>query len=212
MEDIEADIGLLREETKRWWPTSWGHWMDETFVLKIFRQLAIRERSEPDTFNTVLVPRGCTHPHTQGKLWTTSAWNWLWVVTHLGNHREEYGAMWRNLHQWALTHPGSWTSDWEFLHNNSDCRHWVHWMSQELSDYIQEGQMVHPSPIDNDTDYVSSQEYVTQPDTPQWELPSDTDSDSESVPSSLDNFLNETFGDGYALHSGHEGSNSEALA
>lgn len=198
IERIEQDIEDLREQAEAVHPT-WGAWMRLTFVRKIFRQLAIRElQNHDDVFRTIEVPLGTTHPHRTGRLWTTSVWNWLWVMTHLGNHRESFPVVWAHLHRRALEYPlpvgGG--EGWDLIRNDPDCFHWVCWMSQELGEHIEEPSSQTTDEENEEEEGVepsqSSQEYVTQPDTPEWYLPY-SDSDSESLPSSLDTFLNETF-------------------
>lgn len=222
-DEIEEDLRHLRERVDTHFPDL-GIWMRETFVLKIFRQLGLRERldryhSTPNTLGTdVQVPWGCSHPHSLDRLWSTSPWNWIWVMTHLGNQRENFPVVWNHLHRHALQLPLPPTdasdATWSVLSSSSTLRDWLHWMSSALHHHLEpEGPPSSPALLDDATDTTTdttTQEdpntpdnpewydgYITQPDTPQWDADQwyHTDSDSESVPSSLDTYLNDQFAD-----------------
>lgn len=196
IEDIETDIDAL-EETVRDIHDGWAARFRETWFRKILRQLAIRERqASVPRWN---VPRGCPNPHTEGRPWMTSVWNWLWLISHLGNHREDFTVLWNHLHQEALLRPvppGGWTEA-GFLTALPNCRTWIHWMSQNLTDHlrVEESQGWPDSPPSSQeppTDDESPDRFVTQFNTPDWYQTTD-DSDSESLPSSLDQFVTEAF-------------------
>lgn len=199
-DEIEAEIGHLRENVERYFPEC-RVWMHETFVCKIFRQMGIREKQQPTTFQYTQVPWGCTHPHHRGRLWVTSAWNWVWVMTHLGNHAEHFSVVWSHIHQWALSHPLHRGDEWTLLAHTPTLRHWLHWMSQDLhthfeailEPYTDDDTEDEPSDTHSNPPPLPYDGYVTQPDTPNWEDIYSTDSESDSVPSSLDTFVNETF-------------------
>lgn len=205
-ERIERELDDLREMTERGWPEL-RPWLRETFVCKIVRQLAMRETVElhetgRTRFTDYSVPWRGIHPYTQHRLWCTSPWNWIWILTHLGNHRESFQVVWNHLHSFAWTLPSD-AGQWDPLLQSTPLRHWLHWMSQELESHLQ----VNPDAGSTDTESSppssqvtepSPNGYVTQPDTPEWELPEDlwdtlTDSENESLPSSLDTFLYESF-------------------
>ena len=203
VERVERELVDLTDSVRGLHPV-WDVYMTHTFVRKIFRQLAIRECQQPHAWRHWDVPRGCTHPHLNDRLWTTSIWNWLWVISHLGNHREAFPILWTHLHHHALLHPippGGWRDEAFIRHDSHTCS-WIHWMSQNLSDYIQDALPPEevPSqepeegwdPYDADPYDASPDAYVTQYDTPDWYSPTD-DSDSESLPSSLDHFVTDTF-------------------
>lgn len=209
VERIEREIRHLRETAVECEPT-WGHWLEQTFVCKILRQMALREcrgRWPPNTHPTV--PRGCVPPNQCGRLWSTSVWNYLWILTHLGNHRECFAEVWNHLHQLALCQApppsGTW-EDWHLLRSDPDCCRWIQLMSQNLADSIHTTDESDPVPPPPSLDASQSSqgsdahrhnvpdepEYHTQPDTPAWSC-SLTDTDSESLPSSLDTFVNDAF-------------------
>ena len=215
---IERALVYLRERVKVHWPEC-GRWLQETFVCKVFRQMAIREHRDPLAFRHCAVPWGCVHPCERGELWTTSVWNWIWVMTHLGNHRVDFPRVWNHIHHHALrtrTHDaGQPDDDWSVLTTSTTLRYWLRWMSQELDDHLRG----HPEGCNNPIEFPESEEetdgtpnsphfddqgYITQPDTPPiWDWYPDTESDTESLPSSLDPFLNEAFTllpDGYDEH------------
>lgn len=217
---VEDEITHLREETQAIWPWLPYDWLQQHWIRKILRQLGIREiRQRHATgrtcFDHLHPPLHCPHPHTQDRLWTTSLWNWLWVLTHLGDQREEFAWVWVHVHQHALSvrpPPGT-DPTLHVLSSSTVLQHWIRLMSDNLHRLLQDA-----NPTDTDTD---SQEEVTeteeetedeesqndprwmkwytQPPTPEpeeavyWSDYESTDTDSESVPSSLDTFLFETF-------------------
>lgn len=202
VEEVERDIVRLTEGAADVDGT-WGLRMHDTFVRKIFRQLAIRELRTPPpdrvAFRRIVLPKGYVHPYDRQppRLWTTSVWNWLWVVTHLGNHREDFDVVWNHLHHSRIHPPDA--EGWALLRHDSHCRHWLCWMSQNLSDHLRpEPETNEPvSEPDPDSDeegyHTSPDRYATQFNTPDWYLPTSDDSDSESLPSSLDQFVTEAF-------------------
>lgn len=208
---IEQELRDLRRQTEGC-SEQWTRWLYETFVCKIFRQLAIRECMElhdnnRTRFHVYTMPFGCPHPYSQGRLWSTSAWNWLWILTHLGNQREQFPRVWIRVHNVALRNPSvQHTNPFHSLFSMDPVlKHWIDTMADELTD------TVHPTTTDTETpDHedaihslssttASDVPYHTQESTPPlwapWDDTSDnnTDSDSESLPSSLDNYLQDTF-------------------
>lgn len=195
VERIEADVEELCTRATQANP-AWGTWLGYTWIRKIFRQLGIRE-CRGLWGDVPSVPWGCACPCARGRLWTTSTWNWLWVMTHLGNHREQFPVLWCHLHEHALrtpTPPGGW-DDWQFILSDSDCCRWIDRMTEQLQEHVREPD---DSSDGESSDEPSSQEtnesqYVTQLPTPEWNWSlTDTDT-SDSLPSSLDNFVTETF-------------------
>lgn len=213
-EFVERDIDNLRGMVEEVWPDrDWSEWLYQTWVVKIIRQMAIRElRCIRETgvgpFDSVELPMGpFEHPRQHGHLWTTSVWFWIWIMTHLGNHREEFDTVWCHLH-----HHGLRTTQWvhtlqEFLASSVSLNHWLDRMSQNIRDHIEApeetGEDVSTTTSttgDGEENVSPSPSYLTQPPTPQYAESDEeeealffTDSDSESIPSSLDTFLFETF-------------------
>lgn len=144
-------------------------------------------------------------------------WNWLWLLTHLGNHREVFSVVWTHLHQHALGIDTTIGIDatTDVLSTSLTLRRWIQLMSNNLSLFLQD------SAVDTDPDAVNSsdretdhdtdtqdneddgdhspQRLFTQPPTPEpyeniwWSDTDNTDSENESLPPSLDTFLFETF-------------------
>lgn len=204
VDGIERDIEDLRNGAREAFevPTGIRTWLDETFVRKILRQMAVREIHHGHWTSHPEVPWCCTPP----RHWATSVWAWLWVITHLGNHAEEFPTVWAHVHRHALRQPHGSTDPWYLLRSDPDCCRWIQTMSQNVATLVTD---VPPTTTTSTTDSqtsdstvptdaVSSQPaYLTQPDTPEpYDEPycslTDTDN-SESLPSSLDTFLNDTF-------------------
>jgi hypothetical protein len=205
VERIEYDMGRLREEVGAV-HAALAVWMSETFVLKIFRQLAIREcRALLDThtnppFGSTNLPRAHKHPHQQDRLWTTSLWNWTWVMTHLGNHREMFPVYWNHLCDWSWITPHPIPDPVELLRDCPGSLRWLLLMTENLSNDIHPAETERTEQSEDVSEETNtstqsdetSQRYCTQPNTPDWDLIY-SDCDSESIPSSLDTFLNDTF-------------------
>lgn len=196
IETIEGDIDHLREGAGSI-DTRWYHWMNRVWIRKIFRQLALREALQTEPWDHPVVPMGCPEPIR----WTTSAWNWLWVCTHLGNHRESFSTVWTHLHHRSLTHP---TNDpWTLLRDDPHLLHWIRTMSQNLADELAQTELPPPDSQEDVLEYSQTTSdsvhdpwnaypFVTQPPSPdiEWSI---HDSDSESLPESLDNYVTEAF-------------------
>lgn len=210
---IESDIDRLRETTREAFGDVRDRWLDQTWVLKIIRQMAIREcraihqhPTHQGPFDGLIVPWSIhwTHPRATGGLWSTSVWCWLWILTHLGNHREDFPVVWRHLHQHAMAHPRLSTIS-DLFRSSPTLQHWIRQMSQNIETHLASQTSLSDNPSQSSDSGCGSPEppaYVTQPPTPEWVHDYDTltdqdddppDSDSESLPSSLDTFLFETF-------------------
>lgn len=217
-EDIDTDIENLRQQVQRIWPDhhSWD-WLSQLWIRKIIRQMAIREvrciRQTGGTgpFDHIVLPLGpFDHPRTHGRLWTTSIWYWIWLLGHLGNHREDFGVVWSHLQWHGLVQGLKATDLHQFMASSVSLNHWIRQMSQNI-----EAHLATAPPEEENTDCQSSQcsssssgssktddppPYITQPPSPvhseegcAHRYSPFTDSDSESIPSSLDTFLFETF-------------------
>lgn len=223
-ERIEAALDDLRERVMAHCPPDLAVWMNETFVCKIFRQLAIREIRQwhctgSSPFAHLSVPWRCTHPCASQGLWTCSVWNWLWLMFHLGNQRERFPPFWNHVQSIFFTshttgsHPqGEGVDPWRVLLHDPTVVRCLHWMSQGLHDFLEASSPLHPETSnESDTNWPYApwyDGYVTQPDSPERNdaddaslLGSDTSTqsppeyipESESLPSSLDRLLDETF-------------------
>lgn len=219
-ETIEADIEELQRTVQRAWPTlpRLGEWLRETWIRKIIRQMALREcrhrrqfgRGPFDTHNA-------PYPTDATRLWTTSVWYWIWLMGHLGNHREQFDVVWTHLHAHAARTLGTpYEHVADFLRSSVSLNHWMALMDDNLHTEL----AARAAELENERDewgsvssgdttwsqspsvsYPGSPEriLITQPPTPRWcdDLLEDelehTDSDSESLPSSLDTFLQESF-------------------
>ena len=226
-ERIERDIEDLRSETHRLWPWLETDWLQQHWIRKILRQLAIREIRQRHTtgrtdFDHLQPPLRCPHPHSMGRLWTTSVWNWLWLLIHLVNQREDFTGVWVHVHHYALSAPPPRHSDVTgYLLSTSVvlCR-WIRLMSDRLTHLLRESetdtdpttsgsQTTETSVTDTEEEEGEEEstedprwmKLYTQPPTPEpdqgtwWSDGSGTDTDNDSVPSSLDTYLFETFRD-----------------
>lgn len=195
VERIESEIDALEQDLKTA-PPRWSQWLQHTWVRKIFRQFAIREIQGQWNTDRPVIPRGCC---CTNRLWSTSIWNWLWVMTHLGNAREDFPILWCHLHRRALhMHPAEATEHVDpctFLLSDPECFRWIDRMADHLEELLQEPANLPDSDRDTSSQEPEEEEeegYVTQEPTPDW-VWALTDSDSESLPSSLDNFVTDTF-------------------
>lgn len=197
IERIERELDTLLCELTRYRP-SWAEATQHTWVLKIFRQLGMRETNQGWCMHHPEVPWGFPSPIREGHLWTTSVWNWLWVVTHLGNHREQFPTVWCHIHDRALCDPRHPRDAYQFLVSDTECCRWIDRMTDSIENLYREEEI--PDAWDTDSNPQSCTEeneeyetgYVTQEPTPDW-VWALTDSESESLPSSLDTFVNDTF-------------------
>lgn len=217
-ERVEHEIDDLRRDTAHVWPDLPYDWLREHWIRKILRQLGIREilerhRCGHTTFDAIQPPLRCVHPHTQGRLWSTSVWNWLWLLTHLGNQREEFARIWVHVHTLALSRTRGlhgMDQTHSILASSDTLYRWIRTMSDHLHEYLQSNlpdELTISDPVETDLEEEEETEeddptpphYVTQPPTPDspsakwWSELDTSESESESVPSSLDTFLTETF-------------------
>ena len=196
-DEIESGIDHLREKVTQWFPGC-AVWMNETFVCKIFRQMGIREKMHPDAFRSIQVPLGHRHPHDFKAMWSTSPWNWMWVMTHLGGQSDRFTDVWCHLHQHALGYTLTGHDAWYLITHSPTLAHWFRWMSQNLHESLETTDAVvnNDSTQSDDDDspiHEPHEGYITQPDTPEWEDVYTSDSESDSIPSSLDTLVNEIF-------------------
>lgn len=215
-ETIEADIEDLRRTVQRAWPTlpQMDRWLQETWIRKIIRQMAIREFRHIREFGQgPFRVNEAPYPTEATRLWTTSVWYWIWLVGHLGNHREQFEVVWTHLHAHAARTLGThYEHVADFLQSSVTLNHWMAQMIDNLQTELaaRTVEEEEADSITSSTDRWSTPSpsspgsperiLITQPPTPEWwhELWDDmnseyTDSDSESLPSSLDTFLLESF-------------------
>ena len=218
-ETIESDIEDLRETVQRAWPTlpHMNQWLQETWIRKIIRQMALRECRHLRQFgHGPFDVHNAPYPTDPKCLWTTSVWYWIWLMGHLGNHREQFEVVWTHLHAHAARTMGTtYEHVADFLRSSVTLNHWMTLMSENLHSELaaraqeedgERDELESSSSLDSwsQSPSVSSpgspeRILITQPPTPEWcdDLLEDevehTDSDSESLPSSLDTFLQESF-------------------
>ena len=225
-ERIDEALRDLRRKTARCEPTLVAG-LDDPRTLKVLRQLAIRECRHGGWLDNCDPPAGLPPPYP---FWTTSVWGWIWVLTHLTGITDRFPDIWQTVRRRARDPPPppatGWRDEWHLLHTLPHICNLLYWMSTAhtipwLLESDDSGAST-TTPPQQDREEPEDIAWHTQPPTPsrlhQWyyddtststitDTDTNHDTQSESLPSSLDIYLQNEFND-QPQYPGHEGSHS----